>query len=80
MKTWTGKRRYGGRLTAILGLLVVLLAVGGEVQAGGKRGGVLKVGLTGDLTTLDPHMSTSAVDRHLYFAIYRCWRYPWRRS
>jgi peptide/nickel transport system substrate-binding protein len=49
---------------------VILLAIGGEVLAAEKRGGVLRVGLTGDLTTLDPHMSTSAIDRHLYFAIY----------
>jgi len=49
---------------------VILLAICGEVLAAEKRGGVLKVGLTGDLTTLDPHMSTSAIDRHLYFAIY----------
>jgi peptide/nickel transport system substrate-binding protein len=70
MKPWTGIRRNWCRLAAILSLLVILLASGGEVLAAEKRGGVLRVGLTGDLTTLDPHMSTSAIDRHLYFAIY----------
>ena len=70
MTPWTGIRGYGCHLATIFSLLVILLAICGEVLAAEKRGGVLKVGLTGDLTTLDPHMSTSAIDRHLYFAIY----------
>ena len=70
MKPWTAIRRDWCRLAAIFSLLLILLAIGGEVLAAEKRGGVLRVGLTGDLTTLDPHMSTSAIDRHLYFAIY----------
>jgi peptide/nickel transport system substrate-binding protein len=70
MKSWTGIRGYGCHLAAIFALLVILLAICGEVLAEEKRGGVLRVGLTGDLTTMDPHMSTSAIDRHLYFAIY----------
>jgi peptide/nickel transport system substrate-binding protein len=70
MKPWTGIRRNWCPLAAIVSLLLILLAIGGEVLAAEKRGGVLRVGLTGDLTTLDPHMSTSAIDRHLYFAIY----------
>jgi ABC-type transport system substrate-binding protein len=70
MKPWTGIRGYGCHLAAIFSLLVILLAIGGEVLAAEKRSGELKVGLTGDLTILDPHMSTSAIDRHLYFAIY----------
>jgi hypothetical protein len=70
MKPWTGIRRYECRFAAIFGVLVILLTIGGGVLAAEKRGGMLKVGLTGNLTTLDPHMSTSAVDRHLYFAVY----------
>jgi peptide/nickel transport system substrate-binding protein len=70
MKPWKEVRRYGCRLATVCTVLLILLAIGGEDLAAEKYGGVLKVGLTGDLTTLDPHMSTSAVDRHLYFTIY----------
>jgi ABC-type transport system substrate-binding protein len=70
MKHWTGIRRYGCGLAAIFGVLMVLTPICGDVQASEKHGGVLRVGLPGDLTTLEPHMSTSAMDRHLYFAIY----------
>jgi len=70
MKPWTGVRRCGCRLATVCSVLLILLAIGGEDLAAEKHGGVLKVGLTRDLTTLDPHMSTSAVDRHLYFATY----------
>lgn len=34
------------------------------------RGGTLRVGLNSDLTTMDPHMSTAAVDRQVYQSIY----------
>lgn len=35
-----------------------------------NRGGTLRVGLNADLTTMDPHMSTAAVDRQVYQSIY----------
>jgi peptide/nickel transport system substrate-binding protein len=34
------------------------------------RGGTLRVGLNSDLTTMDPHLSTAAVDRQVYQSIY----------
>lgn len=34
------------------------------------RGGTLRFGLDSDLTTMDPHMSTAAVDRRVYQSIY----------
>ena len=34
------------------------------------RGGTLRVGLNSDLTTMDPHNSTAAVDRQVYQSIY----------
>ncbi len=35
-----------------------------------QRGGALRVGLLGDFTTMDPHMSTSTEDRDLYYQLY----------
>ncbi|MBI3536860.1 MAG: peptide ABC transporter substrate-binding protein [Chloroflexi bacterium] len=34
------------------------------------RGGIMRYGLDSDLTTMDPHMSTAAVDRRVYQSIY----------
>jgi peptide/nickel transport system substrate-binding protein len=34
------------------------------------RGGVLKIGLGSDLTTMDPHLSTAYVDRIVYQSVY----------
>ncbi|MBI5877996.1 MAG: peptide ABC transporter substrate-binding protein [Chloroflexi bacterium] len=34
------------------------------------RGGTLRVGLDSDLTTMDPHLSTAAVDRQVYQSMY----------
>src|SRR5512143_3850548 len=34
------------------------------------RGGTLNIGLNSDLTTMDPQMSTAAVDRQVYQSIY----------
>lgn len=41
-------------------------------QPAGKpqSGGQLRVGLNADLTTMDPHLSTAAVDRQVYQSIY----------
>jgi ABC-type transport system substrate-binding protein len=58
----------------ILGGLVLTAALLGLVVAGIARepqaGGSLRVDLQGDFTTLDPHMSTSAVDRDVYDQLY----------
>ncbi|HYU19292.1 MAG TPA: ABC transporter substrate-binding protein [Chloroflexota bacterium] len=35
-----------------------------------RRGGTLRVGLEANPTTLDPHFSTNAVDRQIYYAVY----------
>jgi peptide/nickel transport system substrate-binding protein len=35
-----------------------------------RPGGTLRAGLTADLSTLDPHYSTSATDRHIYYAVF----------
>ena len=35
-----------------------------------QAGGQLKVGINADLTTMDPHISTAAVDRQIYQSIY----------
>ena len=57
--------------------LVVLTIAGAALALGmpatgqePQRGGALRVGLQGDFTTLDPHMSTSAEDRDLYYQLY----------
>ena len=41
-------------------------APAGSPQTGGR----LRVGLNADFTTLDPHLSTAAVDRQVYQSIY----------
>jgi peptide/nickel transport system substrate-binding protein len=38
--------------------------------AAGQAGGPLRVGLNSELTTLDPHLSTTAVDRQVYQSLY----------
>lgn len=35
-----------------------------------SMGGTLRIGLNSDLTTMDPHLSTAAVDRQVYQSIY----------
>lgn len=35
-----------------------------------RRGGILRIGLDSDLTTMDPHLSTAYVDRIVYQSIY----------
>ncbi len=60
----------GRRLAALpLGLAALLVAALGAAQEP-QPGGTLRVGLQGDFTTLDPHMSTSAVDRDVYYQLY----------
>jgi len=57
-----------------LGLLIVagaaLLATATGAADEPQRGGTLQVGIQGDVTTMDPHMSTAAVDRDVYYQIY----------
>jgi peptide/nickel transport system substrate-binding protein len=63
MRTLTG----GLSLAALA--IALLVADPGAAQEP-QPGGALRVGLQGDFTTLDPHMSTSAVDRDVYYQLY----------
>jgi peptide/nickel transport system substrate-binding protein len=54
---------------AVVAATVLALAAGGQAQDP-QRGGVLRVGLQGDFTTMDPHLSTSAEDRDVYYQLY----------
>ena len=54
---------------AVVVAAVLALAGAGQAQDP-QRGGVLRVGLQGDFTTMDPHLSTSAEDRDLYYQLY----------
>ena len=60
--------RGGAWLAAAL-VAVLAMAVPGSAQDP-QRGGTLRVGLLGDFTTMDPHMSTSTEDRDLYYQLY----------
>ena len=61
--------RGGAWLAAAL-VAVLAMAVPGSAQDP-QRGGTLRVGLLGDFTTMDPHMSTSTEDRDLYYQLYK---------
>jgi peptide/nickel transport system substrate-binding protein len=54
---------------AVVAATVLALAAGGQAQDP-QRGGVLRVGLQGDFTMMDPHLSTSAEDRDVYYQLY----------
>jgi peptide/nickel transport system substrate-binding protein len=72
MCTWTPRPRPFYRSIGLIMMVCVIASIDAiaAAPARGQRSGVLRVGLPGDLTTLDPHMSTSAIDRHLYYALY----------
>src|SRR5512145_3283552 len=57
-----------GLLGAVLVMTVLSVTVTGAQEP--QRGGTLRVGLQGDFTTMDPHMSTSAEDRDVYYQLY----------
>jgi hypothetical protein len=56
-----------GRILGGLVIALFLWAAAGVPAQDPQAGGTLRVGLQGDFTTLDPHMSTSAVDRDVSF-------------
>jgi peptide/nickel transport system substrate-binding protein len=58
------------RLAALAVALAALAAAALGAAQGPQPGGTLRVGLQGDFATLDPHMSTSAVDRDVYYQLY----------
>src|SRR5438067_8314923 len=35
-----------------------------------RRGGTLRVGVTAESSTIDPHYSTSATERHVFYALF----------
>jgi len=59
------------RMTAVIlaGLLAVATAPAVGAQ-GAHRGGTLRVAISGDLVTLDPHLSGAAIDRQPYQNVY----------
>jgi len=66
MSKVTAKKCLGVLMVAGVVLLATVAGAAEEPQ----RGGTLQVGIQGDVTTMDPHMSTSAVDRDVYYQIY----------
>ncbi len=66
MRTLDRPPALGSLILALAGLFLALSGGAQEPQPGGT----LRVGLQGDFTTLDPHMSTSAVDRDVYYQLY----------
>ena len=60
-------RPFAGSLVVVT--VSCLLAAGGAAQEP-QPGGTLRVGLQGDVTTMDPHMSTAALDRDVYYQLY----------
>ncbi len=63
---WTMARSWGFRMLAGTALLIAVAGAAQEPQSGG----LLRVGLQGDVTTMDPHMSTAALDRDVYYQLY----------
>src|SRR6185436_21122044 len=60
--------RGGVWLATTLAAILTVTAPGWAQEP--QRGGSLRVGLLGDFTTMDPHMSTSTEDRDLYYQLY----------
>lgn len=50
----------------VLAVALVVVLVGGLASAAPNRGGVLRVGLSGDPINLDPHQSVAFVDRQVF--------------
>src|SRR3990170_608922 len=64
----TRGRDLAGSLV-VVAVFLFFLAAGGAAQEP-QPGGTLRVGLQGDVTTMDPHMSTAALDRDVYYQLY----------
>ena len=64
----TRGRDLAGSLV-VVAVFLFFLASGGVAQEP-QPGGTLRIGLQGDVTTMDPHMSTAALDRDVYYQLY----------
>ncbi len=53
----------------VVAVFLFFLASGAAAQEP-QPGGTLRIGLQGDVTTMDPHMSTAALDRDVYYQLY----------
>src|SRR3989441_13114088 len=60
------------RTPVMLGVLAALVFVSGPARTatGEVRGGTIRIGMDADMTTMDPHRSTAAVDRQDYNNLY----------
>src|SRR3989442_2370699 len=60
------------RTPVMLGVLAALVFVSGPARTatGEVRGGTIRIGMDADMTTMDPHRSTAAVDRQVYNNLY----------
>jgi len=60
------------RTRLVLGVLAALVVVSGPAPTatGQVRGGTIRIGMDADMTTMDPHRSTAAVDRQVYNNLY----------
>src|SRR3989442_1748694 len=60
------------RTPVMLGVLAALVFVSGPARTatGEVRGGAIRIGMDADMTTMDPHRSTAAVDRQVYNNLY----------
>src|SRR3989442_1628317 len=74
----TGSNSEGGSTMKAWRALTMLLARGAlaapdrmiAAAEGQGRGGMIRIGMDGDNTTMDPHRSTAAVDRQVYNNLY----------
>ena len=64
----TRGRDLAGSLV-VVAVFLFFLASGAAAQEP-QPGGTLRIGLQGDVTTMDPHMSTAALDRDVYYQLY----------
>src|SRR5437867_4975917 len=60
------------RTPVMLGVLAALVVGSGPARTatGEVRGGAIRIGMDADMTTMDPHRSTAAVDRQVYNNLY----------
>src|SRR2546422_7049534 len=74
----TGSNSEGGSTMKAWRALTMLLALGAlaapdrmiAAAEGQGRGGMIRIGMDADNTTMDPHRSTAAVDRQVYNNLY----------
>src|SRR5512144_2290861 len=66
------RRSIAGEALASLAVVILVLGLAVVLASGAdpQPGGTLRVGFEDDVTTMDPHMSTAAADRDVYYSIY----------